>query len=113
DCSRNDTSTDSNQEAMVMMNAELAASAKQPESQEFTEQKTNGEREEGEGEKTEASKDEPQDEGEETSVLVEAELARMEERWREQCVINDNFKVLLTDEEKRFKVRYTHFTDSQ
>ncbi|XP_047663812.1 tax1-binding protein 1 homolog A isoform X2 [Tachysurus fulvidraco] len=104
DCSRNDTSTDSNQEVMVM-NAELAASAKQPESHERTEQKTNGEREEGEGEKTEANMDEPQEEGEETSVLVEVELAQMEERWREQCVINDNFKVLLTDEEQRFKAQ--------
>ncbi|KAK3532669.1 hypothetical protein QTP86_027660, partial [Hemibagrus guttatus] len=104
DYSRNDTSTDSTQEPNVT-NAELPAPAKQPETQEYAEQKTKGERDEGEGEKTETSKDEQQEEGEETSVSVEAELARMEERWREQCVINDNLKLLLADEEQRFQAQ--------
>ncbi|KAI5629360.1 tax1-binding protein 1-like A, partial [Silurus asotus] len=66
------------------------------------------EREDGEGEKTETGKEEQQDEGDESSVSVEAELARMEERWREQCVINDNLKLLLAEEEQRFKAQYTH-----
>lgn len=81
---------------------------KKPEVQECAEEKTKGEREEGEGEKTEAGKEEQREEGEETSVSVEAELARMEERWREQCIINDNLKLLLADEEQRFKVIYAH-----
>lgn len=81
---------------------------KKPEIQEYAEEKTKEEWEEGEGEKTEASKEEQREEGEETSVSVEAELARMEERWREQCVINDNLKLLLANEEQRFKVLYTH-----
>lgn len=62
-----------------------------------------------EGEKTQTSEEEQQEEEEETSVSAEAELARMEERWREQCVINGNLKLLLA-EEQRFKVHDTHFT---
>ncbi|KAK5622358.1 hypothetical protein CRENBAI_004823 [Crenichthys baileyi] len=37
---------------------------------------------------------------------VEAELAVMEEKWREQCVINDTLKQRLADEEGRFRVRH-------
>lgn len=76
--------------------------------QEYAEEKTNKDREERQGEKTEASTEEQQEEGEEMSVSVEAELAQMTERWREQCVINDNLKLSLADEEQRFKVQYTH-----
>lgn len=36
---------------------------------------------------------------------VELELAVMEEKWREQCVINDTLKQRLADEEGRFRVR--------
>ncbi|XP_014838468.1 PREDICTED: tax1-binding protein 1 homolog B-like isoform X2 [Poecilia mexicana] len=36
---------------------------------------------------------------------VEAELAVMEEKWREQCVINDTLKQRLADEEGRFRVQ--------
>ncbi|MCI4392316.1 hypothetical protein PGIGA_G00144640 [Pangasianodon gigas] len=104
DCNRSDASTDTTQEPN-MMDAELPATKKKPEIQECAEIKTKEEREEREGEKTEASKDEQQEEGEETSISVEVELAQMEERWREQCVINDNLKLLLADEEQRFKAQ--------
>uniref|UniRef100_A0A3P9QCR5 Tax1 (human T-cell leukemia virus type I) binding protein 1a n=1 Tax=Poecilia reticulata TaxID=8081 RepID=A0A3P9QCR5_POERE len=36
---------------------------------------------------------------------VEEELAVMEEKWREQCVINDTLKQRLADEEGRFRVQ--------
>lgn len=36
---------------------------------------------------------------------VEEELAMMEEKWREQCVINETLKQRLADEEERFRVR--------
>lgn len=38
---------------------------------------------------------------------VEEELAMMEEKWREQCVINETLKQRLADEEERFRVRKT------
>lgn len=38
---------------------------------------------------------------------VEEELAMMEEKWREQCAINETLKQRLADEEERFKVRHT------
>lgn len=36
---------------------------------------------------------------------VEEELAMMEEKWREQCAINETLKQRLADEEERFRVR--------
>ncbi|XP_056875958.1 tax1-binding protein 1 homolog A isoform X2 [Takifugu flavidus] len=36
---------------------------------------------------------------------VEEELAMMEEKWREQCVINETLKQRLADEEERFRVQ--------
>lgn len=57
----------------------------------------------GEDEEDEEDEDEDDDE-EECSVSVETELACMEEKWREQCTINENLKLLLANEEKRFKV---------
>lgn len=39
---------------------------------------------------------------------VEEELAMMEEKWREQCAINETLKQRLADEEERFRVRHTH-----
>lgn len=57
----------------------------------------------------EEEEEEDEDEEEECSLSVEAELACMEEKWREQCTINENLKLLLANEEKRFKVcKYTH-----
>lgn len=44
--------------------------------------------------------------------LVEEELAMMEEKWREQCVINETLKQRLADEEERFRVRHIICTDS-
>uniref|UniRef100_A0A3Q2PHX2 Tax1 (human T-cell leukemia virus type I) binding protein 1a n=1 Tax=Fundulus heteroclitus TaxID=8078 RepID=A0A3Q2PHX2_FUNHE len=41
----------------------------------------------------------------EQTLSVEAELAVMEEKWREQCVINDTLKQRLADEEGRFRVQ--------
>lgn len=42
---------------------------------------------------------------EQTHHSVEEELAMMEEKWREQCVINETLKQRLADEEERFRVR--------
>ncbi|XP_068616315.1 tax1-binding protein 1 homolog A-like [Brachionichthys hirsutus] len=39
---------------------------------------------------------------------VEAELAMMEEKWREQCAINETLKQRLANEEERFRVRHQH-----
>lgn len=36
---------------------------------------------------------------------VEEELAMMEEKWREQCAINETLKQRVADEEERFRVR--------
>lgn len=44
---------------------------------------------------------------ERTHHSVEEELAMMEEKWREQCVINETLKQRLADEEERFRVRPT------
>ncbi len=38
---------------------------------------------------------------------VEEELAMMEEKWREQCAINETLKQRLANEEERFRVRHT------
>lgn len=38
---------------------------------------------------------------------VEEELAMMEEKWKEQCAINETLKQRLADEEERFRVRHT------
>lgn len=43
----------------------------------------------------------------EQTRTVEEELAMMEEKWREQCAINETLKQRLADEEKRFRVRCT------
>uniref|UniRef100_A0A671M3Y3 Tax1-binding protein 1 homolog A-like n=1 Tax=Sinocyclocheilus anshuiensis TaxID=1608454 RepID=A0A671M3Y3_9TELE len=57
-------------------------------------------------EKKEEEDDEDEEEEEdECSVSVEAELACMEEKWREQCTINENLKLLLASEEQRFKTQ--------
>ncbi|XP_029022939.1 tax1-binding protein 1 homolog A isoform X2 [Betta splendens] len=41
----------------------------------------------------------------EQTLSVEEELALMEEKWREQCAINETLKQRLADEEERFRVQ--------
>ncbi|CAJ1083823.1 tax1-binding protein 1 homolog A isoform X1 [Xyrichtys novacula] len=41
----------------------------------------------------------------EQTQSVEEELAMMEEKWREQCAINETLKQRLADEEERFRVQ--------
>ncbi|XP_016150331.1 tax1-binding protein 1 homolog A-like [Sinocyclocheilus grahami] len=53
----------------------------------------------------EKKEEEEEEEEEECSVSVEAELACMEEKWREQCTINENLKLLLASEEQQFKTQ--------
>lgn len=43
----------------------------------------------------------------EQTLSVEAELAMMEEKWREQCAINETLRQRLADEEERFRVRHS------
>ncbi|TRY65746.1 hypothetical protein DNTS_005584 [Danionella cerebrum] len=50
-------------------------------------------------------KDKEDEEDEDCSMPVEAEIACMEEKWRKQCAINENLKLLLANEEKRFKTQ--------
>lgn len=65
--------------------------------------------EEKEDEEEEEEEEDDDEEEEECSVSVEAELACMEEKWREQCTVNENLKLLLANEEKRFQVcKHTH-----
>lgn len=75
----------------------LCLTEKKPEIQESLEKKEVSE--------MEGSKEEEQEEGEECSISVETDLTQMEERWREQCTVNDNLKLLLSGEEQRFKVQ--------
>lgn len=63
-----------------------------------------GQEEKEEEEEEDDDEDEEEEEEEDCSVSVEAELACMEEKWREQCTINENLKLLLANEEKQFKV---------
>lgn len=44
----------------------------------------------------------------EQTLSVEEELAMMEEKWREQCAINETLKQRLANEEERFRVRHKH-----
>ncbi|XP_066529802.1 tax1-binding protein 1 homolog A [Hoplias malabaricus] len=104
DSSRNDASTETTQDPNTP-SPESPDTEDKPENQESSEVKRGGEREEGEGEKVEENNDEEREEGEDCSVSVEAELAQMEEKWREQCTINDNLKLLLATEEQRFKAQ--------
>lgn len=48
---------------------------------------------------------EEEEEEKEQTRSVEEELAMMEEKWREQCAINETLKQRLADEEERFRVR--------
>lgn len=44
----------------------------------------------------------------EQTCSVEEELARMEEKWAEQCAINETLKQRLANEEERFRVSHPH-----
>ncbi|KAG9280064.1 hypothetical protein AMEX_G5653 [Astyanax mexicanus] len=101
---RNDASTETTQEPDTP-DAESPDIDQKSDLQESTEERGDEEREEGEGGKLEESKEEEDEGEEECSVSVEAELARMEERWREQCTINDNLKLLLDSEEQSYKAQ--------
>lgn len=101
---RNDASTETIQEPDTP-DSESPDIDQKAELQESTEEKGDEERGEREGGKLGECKEEEQDEEEECSMSVEAELARMEERWREQCTINDNLKLLLDSEEQSFKAQ--------
>ncbi|XP_013866663.1 tax1-binding protein 1 homolog A isoform X2 [Austrofundulus limnaeus] len=47
----------------------------------------------------------------EQTLSVEAELAMMEEKWREQCAINETLRQRLADEEERFRVQMAERTN--
>lgn len=49
----------------------------------------------------------PEEAEKEQTLSVEAELAMMEEKWREQCAINETLRQRLADEEERFRVRHS------
>ncbi|XP_051527018.1 tax1-binding protein 1 homolog A-like [Myxocyprinus asiaticus] len=53
----------------------------------------------------EGDEGEDEEEEEECSVSVEAKLACMEEKWREQCTISETLKLLLSNEGKMFKAQ--------
>uniref|UniRef100_A0A672SK54 Tax1-binding protein 1 homolog A-like n=1 Tax=Sinocyclocheilus grahami TaxID=75366 RepID=A0A672SK54_SINGR len=89
DCNRNDASTETTQE-LHTPDAETPPTEKKEEEEEDDED--------------EEEEDEDEEE-EECSVSVEAELACMEEKWREQYTINENLKLLLASEEQRFKTQ--------
>ncbi|XP_077599121.1 tax1-binding protein 1 homolog A [Stigmatopora nigra] len=58
--------------------------------------------------------DEDEDEEEETapqSPSVEEELALMEEKWKEQCAINETLQQRLANEEERFRVQMAERTN--
>ncbi|XP_076865556.1 tax1-binding protein 1 homolog A isoform X2 [Brachyhypopomus gauderio] len=88
-------------ETQELNTADTDPPEKTPDTEECADRKGEGEEEEEEegGGKTEKNEDEE----DEPSVSVEMELARMEERWREQCTINDILKLQLANEDQRFK----------
>ncbi|KAM9738619.1 LOW QUALITY PROTEIN: tax1-binding protein 1 homolog A [Menidia menidia] len=68
------------------------------EEQDLEEEEDEEEEEEEEGRSTDEAE-------KEQTRSVEAELAMMEEKWREQCAINETLKQRLADEEERFRVQ--------
>nr|XP_055075406.1 tax1-binding protein 1 homolog A isoform X1 [Misgurnus anguillicaudatus] len=103
DFNRNDASTETTQE-LHTPDAEMPPAVKMH----AEKQKNGDEKEDEEEEEEEEDDDEEEDEDEEEcSGSVEAELACMEEKWREQCTINENLKLQLANEEKRFKAHVT------
>ncbi|XP_062867876.1 tax1-binding protein 1 homolog A isoform X1 [Trichomycterus rosablanca] len=97
--SQNDASTETSQ---VPSTPDAESPEMKPEMREYAEGGMKGEMQEEA--KTDGS-EEVQEEGVESSMSMEVELAQMEERWREQCTINDNLKLLLANEEQQFKAR--------
>ncbi|XP_077404495.1 tax1-binding protein 1 homolog A isoform X2 [Vanacampus margaritifer] len=63
------------------------------------------EKEEEEEELEDRRKGEEETAKREQSNSVEEELAMMEEKWKEQCAINENLKQRLANEEERFRVQ--------
>lgn len=53
----------------------------------------------------------PEEAEKEQTLSVEAELAMIEEKWREQCAINETLRQRLADEEERFRVGHLTQTD--
>ncbi|XP_016297501.1 tax1-binding protein 1 homolog A [Sinocyclocheilus anshuiensis] len=119
DCNRNDASTETTQE-LHSPDAETPPTDQYPaeikpvtqrdaerlgiEGRPRQEGKEEKKEEEEEDDEDEEEEDEDEEE-EECSVSVEAELACMEEKWREQYTINENLKLLLASEEQRFKTQ--------
>ncbi|XP_051949080.1 tax1-binding protein 1 homolog A-like [Xyrauchen texanus] len=61
--------------------------------------------ENGPGQEEGDEEQDEEEEEEECSVSIEAKLACMEEKWREQCTINENLKLLLSSEGKMYKAQ--------
>uniref|UniRef100_A0A673KY92 Tax1-binding protein 1 homolog A n=1 Tax=Sinocyclocheilus rhinocerous TaxID=307959 RepID=A0A673KY92_9TELE len=99
DCNRNDASTETTQE-LHTPDAETP-----PTDQFLAEIKPATQRDTGRLGEEDDEDEEEEEEEDECSVSVEAELACMEEKWREQCTINENLKLLLASEEQRFKTQ--------
>ncbi|XP_026870750.1 tax1-binding protein 1 homolog A isoform X2 [Electrophorus electricus] len=97
ECQTNDASTETTQEPKAV-NTDSPEEKAQIEDCAVEE----GERERDEEEEDKTEKNDEYEE-EEHSMSVEMELAQMEERWREQCTINENLKLQLVNEEQRFK----------
>uniref|UniRef100_A0A8C1CKZ3 Tax1 (human T-cell leukemia virus type I) binding protein 1a n=1 Tax=Cyprinus carpio carpio TaxID=630221 RepID=A0A8C1CKZ3_CYPCA len=97
DCNRNDASTETTQELHT-------PDAETPPTDQYPAEIKPVTQSDEEDDDDEEEEDEDEEE-EECSVSVEAELACMEEKWREQCTINENLKLLLASEEQRFKTQ--------
>ncbi|KAM4631520.1 tax1-binding protein 1 homolog A [Polymixia lowei] len=81
------------------------------EEEEESDERSSEEEEESEEEGRVGEDDEAEEEGRSTEEVekeqtrsVEEELAMMEEKWREQCAINETLKQRLANEEERFRV---------
>ncbi|TKS90691.1 Tax1-binding protein 1 -like protein B [Collichthys lucidus] len=99
-------------ESQGRMTSWVEVENERPSAQESGEEKTSGK--EGAGEVRDVVEEQvlPAVEGrslgeaeKEQTRSVEEELAMMEEKWREQCAINETLKQRLADEEERFRVQ--------
>ncbi|XP_030645426.1 tax1-binding protein 1 homolog A [Chanos chanos] len=99
---RNDASTETTQDTQTPHAQESTAESVERERDgEYVEQKEEG----GDKKEENVALEDEEEEDEEGSVSIEAELAQMEEKWREQCTINEHLKLLLASEEQRFKTQ--------
>ncbi|KAM6958882.1 tax1-binding protein 1 homolog A [Aplochiton taeniatus] len=92
----------------VEVEKERRSAEENDEKDEAESEEENGEGGDAEETETEGSSEEEEEEEEEKkeqSRRVEEELANMEEKWREQCAINETLKQRLADEEERFRVQ--------